>query len=307
MFFITDVTYIGLVFPPEGIYMEHKKVKAIQQWPGPKNLKQLQSFLGFANFYHCFKDEPGVWEAVQKEVFYLIKFAISKEPLLAHPDECQPYPLETGTSGVAMGAVLLQRKDDGCLHPVAFMSASFSAAELNYDTHDQELLAIMNLEYWKSARTFKRCHAHWHLVLAFYNFVIAYWPEKEFQKPDALSSCMDYSETEPSPQIMLQETQFEGSGVEITTSILEQIKEALQDDPSLDTVMAAAAYPDSLLHPIVTKFKGYVLQDSLLLYQGRFVVPDEPEIKQQLLSHFHDSPGSGNQGRAHKFELISCQ
>ncbi|CEL63547.1 hypothetical protein RSOLAG1IB_10848 [Rhizoctonia solani AG-1 IB] len=99
---------------------------------------------------------------------------------------------------------------------------------------------------------------------------------------------------EPSPQIMLPETQFEGFGAEIATLLLEQIKEVLQDDPSLDTVMAAAADPDSMLHSIAAKFKDYTLQDSLLLYQGRIVVPDKPEIKQKLLSHFHDSPRSGH-------------
>ncbi|CCO34607.1 Retrotransposable element Tf2 155 kDa protein type 3 [Rhizoctonia solani AG-1 IB] len=345
VFFVTEVTYIGLVVTPEGISMEQEKVKAIQEWPEPKNVKQVQSFLGFANFYcrfvHDFsclahpltsltqKDQPWVWEAAQKEAFQQIKIAISKEPVLTHPDESQPYTLETDASGAAMGAVLSQRKDDGRLHPVAFMSASVSPAELNYDTHDKELLAIIralehwriflegtehpvtvltnhkNLEYWKSARTFNRRHACWHLILASYNFVIAYRPGKQSQKPDALSRRTDHNEIEPSPQIMLPETQFEGFGAEVTTSVLEQIKEALQDDPSLDTVIAAAADPDSMPHSVAAKFKDYTLQDGLLLYQGRIVVPDEPEIKQQLLSHFHDSPGSGHQGRARTLELIS--
>ncbi|CCO37891.1 Retrotransposable element Tf2 155 kDa protein type 3 [Rhizoctonia solani AG-1 IB] len=175
------------------------------------------------------------------------------------------------------------------------MSASFSPAELNYDTHDKELLAIIrafehwriflegtehpvtvltdhkNLEYWKSARTFNRRHARWHLILASYNFVIAYRPGKQSQKPDALSRRADHNEIEPSPQIMLPETQFEGFGAEISTSLLEQIKEALQDDPSLDTVIAAAADPDSMPHSVAAKFKDYTLQDGLLLYQGRIV------------------------------------
>ncbi|CCO34985.1 Retrotransposable element Tf2 155 kDa protein type 1 [Rhizoctonia solani AG-1 IB] len=345
VFFVTEVTYIVLVVTPEGISMEQEKVKAIQEWPEPRNVKQVQSFLGFANFYRRFvhdfsrlahpltsliqKDQPWVWEAAQREAFHQIKTAISQEPVLAHPDESQPYTLETDASGAAMGPVLSQRKDDGCLHPVAFMSASFSPAELNYDTHDEELLAIIrafehwriflegtehpvtvitdhkNLEYWKSARTFNRRHARWHLILASYNFVIAYRPGKQSQKPDTLSRRADHSEIEPSPQIMLPETQFEGFGAEIATPLLEQIKEALQDDPSLDTVMAAAADPDSMPHSIAAKFKDYTLQDGLLLYQGRIVVPDEPEIKQQLLSHFHDSPGSGHQGRARTLELIS--
>ncbi|CCO34604.1 Retrotransposable element Tf2 155 kDa protein type 1 [Rhizoctonia solani AG-1 IB] len=300
VFFVTEVTYIGLVVTPEGISMEQEK-----------------------------KDQPWVWEAAQKEAFHRIKIAISQEPVLAHPDESQPYTLETDASGTAMGAALSQRKDDGCLHPVAFMSASFSPAEPNYDTHDKELLAVIrafehwriflegtehpvtvltdhkNLEYWKSARTFNRCHARWHLILASYNFVIAYRPGKQSQKPDALSRRADHSEIEPSPQIMLPETQFEEFGAEIATPLLEQIKEALQDDPSLDTVLAAAADPDSMPHSVAAKFKDYTLQDRLLLYQGRIVVPDEPEIKQKLLSHFHDSPGSGHQGRARTLELIS--
>ncbi|CCO33412.1 Retrotransposable element Tf2 155 kDa protein type 2 [Rhizoctonia solani AG-1 IB] len=210
------------------------------------------------------------------------------------------------------------------------MSASFSPAELNYDTHDKELLAIIhtfehwrillegtehpvtvltnhkNLEYWKSARTFNRCRVHWHLILASHNFVIAYWPKKQSQKPDTLSRRADHNEIEPSPQIILPETQVEGFGAETTTSLLEQIKEDLQDNPCLDTVMAAAADPDSMLHSVVAKFKEYMLQDSPLLYQGRIVVPYEPEIKQQLLSHFHNSLGSGHQGRACTLELISC-
>ncbi|CCO35652.1 Retrotransposable element Tf2 155 kDa protein type 1 [Rhizoctonia solani AG-1 IB] len=198
VFFVTEVTYIGLVVTPEGISVEQEKVKVIQEWPEPRN-----------------KDQPWVWEAAQKEAFHQIKIAISQEPVLAPPDESQPYTLETDTSGTAMGAVLSQRKDDGCLHPVAFMSASFSPAELNYDMHDKELLAIIhafehwriflegnehpvtvltnhkNLEYWKSARMFNRCHAHWHLILASYNFVIAYKPKKQPQKPDTLSSFKD--------------------------------------------------------------------------------------------------------------------
>ncbi|CEL53142.1 Retrotransposable element Tf2 155 kDa protein type 2 OS=Schizosaccharomyces pombe (strain 972 / ATCC 24843) GN=Tf2-7 PE=4 SV=1 [Rhizoctonia solani AG-1 IB] len=194
VFFLTEVTYIGLVVTPEGISTEQEKVKAIQEWPESRNVKQVQSFLGFANFYchfvHDFsclarsltlltqKNQPWVWEAARREAFHQIKIVISQEPVLAHPDQSQLFTLETDASSTAMGAVLSQRKDDGRLHPVAFMSASFSPADLNYDMHEKELLAIIrvfehwriflegtehpvtvltdhkNLEYWKSARTF---------------------------------------------------------------------------------------------------------------------------------------------------------
>ncbi|KAF8747242.1 hypothetical protein RHS01_11373 [Rhizoctonia solani] len=345
-FFVTEVTYIGLVITPEGISMEKDKVQAIMDWPEPQNVKQVQSFLGFANFYRRFvpnfsrlarplnnltqKEQPWIWLEEQKAAFDAIKAEICKEPVLAHPDESKPYTLETDASGAAMGAVLSQRMEDGCLHPVAFMSASFSPAELNYDTHDKELLAIIqafehwriflegteqpitvftdhkNLEYWKSARTFNRRHARWHLMLASYNFVIAYRPGKQSQKPDALSRRSDHMDLEPAPQIMIPESHFEAFSAHIDSSLLDQIKEDTQEDPSLDTILLAVSDPKSMPHNVAQKFKDYTIQKGLLLYQGRVVVPDEPEIKQQLLSHFHDSPASGHQGRARTLELISC-
>jgi hypothetical protein len=99
------------------------------------------------------KSSPWTWWAAQQQAFNEIKAAISKEPTLAHPDESRPYSLETDASGAAMGAVLSQRQEDGHLHPIPFMSASFSPAELHNDTHDKELLANI------------RAFEHWHIFL----------------------------------------------------------------------------------------------------------------------------------------------
>ncbi|KAF8759764.1 hypothetical protein RHS01_02206 [Rhizoctonia solani] len=111
---------------------------------------------------------------------------------------------------------------------------------------------------------------------------------------------------EPSPQVMIPESHFEAFSAHMDSSLLDQIKEATQEDPSLDTILLAVSDPKSMPHSVAQKFKDYTIQEGLLLYQGRIVVPDEPEIKQQLLSHFHDSPASGHQGRAQTLELISC-
>src|SRR2546421_4994859 len=53
-FFVKRVVFIGLVITPEGISMDQEKVEAIQSWQAPKTLKQLQAFIGFANFYRRF-------------------------------------------------------------------------------------------------------------------------------------------------------------------------------------------------------------------------------------------------------------
>jgi hypothetical protein len=53
-FHFDTVDYLGLVISPRGISMEEKKVQAVKEWPAPRNVKQIQSFLGFANFLHRF-------------------------------------------------------------------------------------------------------------------------------------------------------------------------------------------------------------------------------------------------------------
>ena len=49
-----SVKYLGYVLSPSGLTMSDAKVKTIQEWPEPKKVKDIQSFLGFANFYRCF-------------------------------------------------------------------------------------------------------------------------------------------------------------------------------------------------------------------------------------------------------------
>lgn len=51
--------------------------------------------------------------------------------------------METDVSGVAIGAILSQRQEDGYLHPIAFRSQRFKPAKLNYNTFDKELLALI--------------------------------------------------------------------------------------------------------------------------------------------------------------------
>jgi len=51
---VKEVGFLGVVIGPEGIKMEEEKVKGILEWPMPKSVKEVQKFLGLANYYRWF-------------------------------------------------------------------------------------------------------------------------------------------------------------------------------------------------------------------------------------------------------------
>ena len=89
------------------------------------------------------KDAPWQWGHKEQRAFEDMKQQITSEPILAHPQLDQPFELETDASGYAIGAVLLQQKEDNKRHPVGYYSATLNAAERNYDVYDLELLAVV--------------------------------------------------------------------------------------------------------------------------------------------------------------------
>jgi len=158
-FHATTIEFLGFIISPEGISMDPAKTKAVSNWPAPSTLKELQSFLGFANFYRRFiarfsdivvplvrltrKDVQYTWGSDQQTAFDAIKHAFTQAPVLAHFNPEYPLLVETDASDHAVAAILSQISSlDGELHPIAFYSRSMVPAETNYDIYDKELLAI---------------------------------------------------------------------------------------------------------------------------------------------------------------------
>ena len=129
-------------------------------------VKDVQSFLGFGNFYRRFiksysevtnpltkltrKEIPFKWTEAQQTAFDELKVKFSSTPVLTTFDPEKQITLETDASDFAIGACLSQPDENNKLHPVAYYSRTMSPAELNYDIHDKELLAIVvAFEQWK--------------------------------------------------------------------------------------------------------------------------------------------------------------
>jgi transposase InsO family protein len=148
--------------------MDRKKVEAILDWEEPRNVHDVQVFLGFANFYRRFikeysKKAAGLTDLLRKEnkkkfplserarqSFKDLKRAFTTAPILQHFDESRPCILETDASDGAIAGVISQEGDDGLVHPIAFWSRKMQAAELNYDIGDKEALAMVeSIRHWR--------------------------------------------------------------------------------------------------------------------------------------------------------------
>jgi len=230
-FYSDSVKYLGYVLSPSGFTMSNAKVKTIQEWPEPKKVKDIQSFLGFANFYRRFifnysdivipltrltrKDTPWNFDENCRKAFNTLKQAFTSAPILMHWVPDAQLVVETDASDYALAAILSIMTKDNEIHPVAFHSRTFFTPELNYDIHDKELLVIFeafkmwqyylegsaspidvvtdykNLEYFSTTKVLTRRQARWLECLSQFNLVIRFRPRRLGTKPDALTRRWD--------------------------------------------------------------------------------------------------------------------
>ncbi|MBW0520344.1 hypothetical protein O181_060059 [Austropuccinia psidii MF-1] len=205
--------------------MDSSKFQQILNLSQPKNIKDIQSFLGFADFYNGFiknyskkitaltsllnKDSPLIFNEKALSQFQILKEAFTMAPILPHFNPSLPTIVETDASYYALGAVLSQVNDSG-KNPIAFDSCKLLPAEPKYEIHDKALLGIVwALKKWRafllshsnpfevltdhsSLQDFISCkvltcfQARWAGFLSESSFTITYCPGRLATLPDAL-------------------------------------------------------------------------------------------------------------------------
>jgi len=163
----TTIEYLGIIISHNRVSMDPVKIAGVQQWPEPMNKKEVQSFLGFTNFYRRFikgfsehaqplfdltrNDIKWNWGPAEQSAFDWLKQSVTAAPVLISPDSTSPFRIEADSSDFATGAVLSQVcPTNGKWHPVAFFSKSLSPVERNYEIHNKEMLAIIRaLQEWR--------------------------------------------------------------------------------------------------------------------------------------------------------------
>src|SRR6266581_3228568 len=140
--------YLSYILSPTRLAMSSEKVKAIQDWPEPHKVNDIQSFLSFANFYQCFIHEystimipltcltwkgiPWVFSDDCRSAFQRLKATFTSTPILTHWVPNAPIIVETDASDYAISGIISIHCADEEIWPVAFRLWMLTMPELNY-------------------------------------------------------------------------------------------------------------------------------------------------------------------------------
>ncbi|GBG72323.1 hypothetical protein CBR_g11902 [Chara braunii] len=153
----TQVLYLGHVLDGDGVKPEDSKIAAIRDWPTPRTLTELRSFLGLANYYRKFvrnfstvaaplrrllrKETIWKWDKDCTSAMKKLKQALIEYPVLKVADPSLPFVVTTDASQYGIGA-MLQQDDGHGYRPVEFMFARMPSEKVATSTYERELYAL---------------------------------------------------------------------------------------------------------------------------------------------------------------------
>jgi len=168
-FNVEETVFLEVIVSELGLCMNFSKVTVIVSWITSTNLKEIQSFVGFVNFYRRFiknfsklvkpftqltrKNTSFVWNEICVQAFDNLKKQVSSTSVLRHFNLKRQAILKIDASNYVKGEILSQYDDKRVLHSMIFYSKSMIFAEINYHIYDKKLLVII------------QCFEHWRLEL----------------------------------------------------------------------------------------------------------------------------------------------
>eukprot|EP00257_Ricinus_communis_P017462 XP_015575900.1 uncharacterized protein LOC107261409 [Ricinus communis] len=219
-FCTNKLVFLSFVVGAKGIEVDEEAVKAIKDWPTPKNASEVRSFHGLASFYRRFvkdfsiiviplnelvkKDVKFMWGKKQERAFQMLKDKLPSSHILCLPDFSKTFEIDCDAFGIGIGVVFMQ---DG--KPIAYFSEKLHGASLKYPTYDKKLYALVrvldmwshyllpkefvihtdheSLKHLKGQNKLNRQHAKWSEFIEAFPYVIKYKQSKDNVVADALS------------------------------------------------------------------------------------------------------------------------
>lgn len=225
VFLQSEVKYLGYTISGVGIRADDKGLRAIENFPVPSKAHSVQSFLGLCSYFRRFIKDFSIlakplYELTRRtkkfefgpehlECFELLKRKLVEAPILALYDPRDVTELHCDASSVGLGAILMQKKRDGKMHPIFYFSRRTTESESKYHSFELETLAIVSalkrFRVYLQGTPFKivtDCNsltltlnkkelnpriARWALELQNYDYTLEHRPGTRMQHVDALS------------------------------------------------------------------------------------------------------------------------
>jgi hypothetical protein len=229
-FGVEATSFCGTVVTTEGIQLDKSKLDALFNMRLPRNIKDVQSFLGLCNWFRDFipdfatitlpltnltkKNTKFIWTSLEQGAVIHMLHLISEAPCLKYFDPHLETTVYTDASEYGIGGWIGQTHPDG-IHPVIFWSRKLIPAETNYPTHERELLALVKitgkyrhmllgkpfraftdhraLKFIQSQQFLSARQARWLQTLQEFDIIIDYIPGELNFLADALSRSPDYA------------------------------------------------------------------------------------------------------------------
>jgi len=308
-----QILYLGHVVSAAGVAADPAKTKAVAEFPRPRDVHQLRSFLGMCNYFRRFIHKyaamvrpltnllksgvnvAAAWSQEATAAFEAVKRALSSAPVLRLPDwrSDQPFDLYCDASYAGVGGALLQ---DG--HPVAYESRKLIPAEMNYPPTEIEMLAVVHCcKMFRCYIEGKRVRVHtdhkpntsfasqfmpsrrqarWIDLLQGYNLEWHYTPGK--------SNFTDPLSRNP------------------VVGVIQRGKKSVSDPDFLSRVRAG--YLCDPWFAVDAHKQMMHVDDGLFYHQGALVLPADPELINEVLLECHSTPYSGHPGRERTLKLV---
>ena len=338
-----ELEFLGIIVSGHEFKMDPTKIKAIREWPAPTNIREVQSFLGFTNYYRRFvknyskilgpitrllkKESKFEWGEDQKKAFQESKDLFTPERVLVHHDPERETMVETDASDFAIGARLMQ-KVNGRWRPVAFYSRKLTPTERNYDVHDKELLGVVealrvwrvylqgaqkpftvytdhkNLTAFTTTKTLNRRQVRWSELLSTYDFKIVHKKGSENAQADALSRRADYQEKGSEQSHTLLRQEKDGSLKHDHPEVMTMTKIIVDDY----TTEIRNAYPGDKEIQRLRKEKSTnprITKDSngTILWDQLIFIPVKK--RENIVRRIHEDPLVGHPGIDKTIERIA--
>ncbi len=158
-FNVEETVFLEVIISELDLRMNLSKITVIVSWITSINLKEIQNFVRFVNFYHCFiknfsklvksftqltrKNTSFVWNEICVQVFDNLKKQVSSILVLRHFDLKRQAILKINALNYVKDEILSQYNDEKVFHSMIFYSKSMILAEINYHIYDKKLLIII--------------------------------------------------------------------------------------------------------------------------------------------------------------------